>query len=72
MKEVKTLLEAPREEMDPMKLSFAHLILLQEAGEGKRDSIWTILYYKVNKYILKVMPYSPRSLLGDTNRVVIC
>ncbi|CAL5054345.1 unnamed protein product [Urochloa decumbens] len=33
MKEVKTLLEAPCEEIDPMKLSFAHLRLLQEAKE---------------------------------------
>ncbi|CAN6163109.1 unnamed protein product [Urochloa humidicola] len=30
MKEVKTLLEVPCEEIDPMKLSFAHLRLLQE------------------------------------------
>uniref|UniRef100_K3XZG3 Uncharacterized protein n=1 Tax=Setaria italica TaxID=4555 RepID=K3XZG3_SETIT len=33
MKEVKTLLETPREEIDPMKLSAAHLRLLQEARE---------------------------------------
>ncbi|WVZ66379.1 hypothetical protein U9M48_015609, partial [Paspalum notatum var. saurae] len=32
-KEVKTLLETPREEIDPMKLSAAHLRLLQEARE---------------------------------------
>ncbi|RCV06170.1 hypothetical protein SETIT_1G142100v2 [Setaria italica] len=32
-KEVKTLLEKPREEIDPMKLSAAHLRLLQEARE---------------------------------------